>query len=176
MTTAALLTFSLPVLLAAEEARPLSPEEFETRFEAFVALDRDRDAPPGAAVPGGVRLLGAVDDVRGLSPARRRSLRRSLTSKLTDARDDLIARGMRWERGIARRRLPSADRSFAGPLEARNGRRLIGLIQTTIAPDTWDVNGGRSTARYFDLYQVLVIRAPQSVHGEVDDLLGGARP
>ena len=175
MTTAALLTLSLPALLAAEEARPLSPAEFEARFAAFVRLDRDRDVPAAGAVPGGVRLLRSVDAVRGLRPTLRRDMRRALTTKLVDARDDLIRRGMRWERDLARRRLSRRRDSFAGPAEVRNARRLIALIQSVVAPDTWEVNGGPSTASYFELYQALVVRAPQRVHGEVGAALGGLR-
>ena len=181
MTTAALLTLSLPALLAAEDRRPLSPAEFEARFAAFVLLDRDRDVPPEATVPGGVRLLRGVDGVRGLRNAQRRDMRRSLAAKLIRTRDDLIRRGLRWERNAARhargrpaKRYPDGT-TYAGPAEQRNARRLIALIQSVVAPDTWDVNGGPSSASYFDLYQALVIRAPQSVHGEVGEALGGLR-
>ena len=175
MTTAALLTLSLPALLAAEEARPLSAGEFHARFDAFLALHRDREAPPAALVPGGVRLLRSVDAVRGLPDSRRRDLRRALTSKLVRTRDDLIRQGMRWERDLRRRRVARPGDSLAGPAEMRNARRLIDLIQSVVAPDTWDVNGGPSTASYFGLYQILVIRAPQRVHGEVGEALGGLR-
>ncbi|MFH5803484.1 hypothetical protein [Alienimonas sp. DA493] len=180
MTTAALLTLSLPALLAAEDARPLSPEEFRARFDAFVQLDRNPDLPAAATVPGGVRLLRSVDSVRGLRNSQRRDLQRSLTYKLTETRDDLIRKGLRWERDLKRGRVSTANRrrgrqTLAGPAEMRNARRLIDLIQSTVAPDAWDVNGGPSSASYFDLYQVLVIRAPQRVHGEVDGALGGLR-
>ncbi len=180
MTTAALLTLSLPVLLAAEDARPLGPAEFNARFKAFVLLHRDRSLPPAATAPSGVRLLRSVGSVRGLRTDRRRNLRRSLAYKLTETRDDLIRQGLRWEKDWQRGRLSTAARrrgqtTLAGPAEMRNARRLIDLIQSVIAPDTWDVNGGPSTASYFELYQVLVIRAPQRVHGEVGGALGGLR-
>ena len=37
------------------------------------------------------------------------------------------------------------------------------------------MNGGPSNATYYELYQALVIKAPQSVHGEVGAALGGLR-
>ncbi|NNJ27846.1 hypothetical protein [Alienimonas chondri] len=180
MTTFALLACSLPALLAAEEARPLSPAEFDARFAAFVRMHRDHDLPPAATVPGGVQLLRSVDGVRGLRDGRRRDMRRSLTYKLSETRDDLIRQGLRWEKDLKRGRVSTASRrrgreTLAGPAEMRNARRLIDLIQSVVAPDVWDVNGGLATASYFDLYQVLVIRAPQSVHGEVNGALGGLR-
>lgn len=184
MTAAALLTLSLPALLAAEDARPLSAAEFDARFRAFVllhrALDRDPDVTADAVVPAGVRLLRGVDGVRGLRNGDRRDMKRSLAYKLTDTRDDLIREGLRWEKDLRRGRLSTSSRlrgrtSLAGPAEVRNAKRLIALIQSVVAPDVWDVNGGVASASYFDLYQVLVIRAPQRVHGEVGGALGGLR-
>ena len=60
-------------------------------------------------------------------------------------------------------------------MEQRNARRLIDLIQSVVAPDSWEPNGGPGTIRYFDLYQALVVRAPQSVHDELGGALRGLR-
>ncbi|MEM9701163.1 MAG: hypothetical protein AAF907_01815 [Planctomycetota bacterium] len=180
MISFALLTVSLPALLAAEDVRPLSPAEFQDRFDAFVLLRRDRDLPASATVPAGVRLLRSVDEVRGLRDDRRRAMRRSLLSKLTETRDDLIRQGMRWERDRRRGRLSAASRrrgdtSLAGGGQLQNARQLINLIQSVIAPETWDVNGGPSTISYFEMYQIMVVRAPQQVQEEIGGLLGGLR-
>lgn len=59
--------------------------------------------------------------------------------------------------------------------EAGNADALIELIQATIAPQQWDVNGGESTIRYFAPKQVLVIRAPSRVHSSVGNVLGNLR-
>ncbi len=55
--------------------------------------------------------------------------------------------------------------------KTRNERaaELIDMIQATIEPDTWDVNGGRAAIRFFN--GSLVVTAPRSVH----EALGGAR-
>ena len=37
------------------------------------------------------------------------------------------------------------------------GLSLVELIQTTIAPETWDVNGGKGTIRFFGPLDVLVV-------------------
>ena len=177
----AALALALPLALAVEDARPLSRTEFDARLAGFVAL---ANAPgrvdPRAVVSGGVRLHGAVDGLRRGGTFRGRT-KRLIVGKLVPLRDRLIRRGMTWERDrrqLARGRVPRRRRpgeSFAGPLEQRTARRLIDLIQSVVAPDSWDVNGGNGTIRYYDLYKVLVVRAPQSVHGEVGDLLGGLR-
>jgi len=52
------------------------------------------------------------------------------------------------------------------------GPKLVELIQQTIAPDSWDVNGGPGTIMYFSPLRVLVVRQT----GEVHDHLGGLLP
>lgn len=51
------------------------------------------------------------------------------------------------------------------------GWQLVDLIQRTIAPDTWDVNGGKGSAYYYRPLNVLVIRQTQAVHGEIGDVM-----
>jgi len=53
----------------------------------------------------------------------------------------------------------------AGPRAAAEGPRefgpdLIELIQRTISPEVWDVNGGNSSMVYYAPLRVLVVRAP----------------
>lgn len=50
-----------------------------------------------------------------------------------------------------------------------NGEQLVELIQQTIAPATWDVNGGAGSIYYWRPGHALVIRN----HGEVHDRVGG---
>jgi len=45
------------------------------------------------------------------------------------------------------------------------------LIQRTIAPSTWDINGGPGTIYYWSPGRALVIRQTSEVHGEVADVL-----
>ena len=179
--TAFLLIASAPAVLAAEDARPLSAAEFTARYRAFRALDRDPATPAAAVVPGGVRLLRAAGGVRGLPGGHRRAAARALSAALADRHGELGVRGRRWADNLAamragRRPRPLPDGStLAGPREIREALKLIHLIQTTIAPDTWDVNGGPSNITYFDLYQALVVKAPQRVHGEIGGALEGLR-
>jgi hypothetical protein len=57
----------------------------------------------------------------------------------------------------------------------QNAQELVDLIQTTIAPHTWDVNGGHGVIRYFAPAQVLVIRQSGGVHGQVGQALQNLR-
>jgi hypothetical protein len=56
-----------------------------------------------------------------------------------------------------------------------NAQELIDLIQNTIAPASWDVNGGLGTIMYFAPAQVLVIRQTSDIHGQVGQAIGGLR-
>jgi hypothetical protein len=51
------------------------------------------------------------------------------------------------------------------------GPQLVDLIQQTIAPQSWDVNGGLGTAYYWRPGRALVIRQTGGVHDQLADLL-----
>jgi hypothetical protein len=55
------------------------------------------------------------------------------------------------------------------------GPDLVELIQATISPATWDINGGNGSIVYFAPLRVLVVSAPGTVHGEVGEVLGQLR-
>ena len=55
------------------------------------------------------------------------------------------------------------------------GQQLIDLIQRTIQPDSWDVNGGQGTIFYYRPLMALVVRATSEVHRNVAGLLQAMR-
>jgi hypothetical protein len=56
-----------------------------------------------------------------------------------------------------------------------HGRELVELIERTINPAFWDVNGGPGTIVYYRPLMCLVVRATTEVHGNVGGVLGGLR-
>lgn len=70
---------------------------------------------------------------------------------------------------------PGGGGSSWDAMTAQNAQELIELIQNTIAPHTWDVNGGHGVIRYFAPGQVLVIRQSGGVHGQVGDAIQNLR-
>ena len=54
---------------------------------------------------------------------------------------------------------------------ADNGQILVDLIQNTIAPKSWDVNGGNGSIYYWQQQHAIVVRATGDVHGEISDAL-----
>jgi hypothetical protein len=55
------------------------------------------------------------------------------------------------------------------------GQQLAELIQATIAPGSWDVNGGTGSIYYWQPGRALVIRASGDVHDDVGDALDQLR-
>ncbi len=55
------------------------------------------------------------------------------------------------------------------------GPELVDIIQQTISPATWDINGGNGSVVYFAPLRVIVVSAPATVHGQVGDVLGQLR-
>jgi hypothetical protein len=62
-----------------------------------------------------------------------------------------------------------------GARRADFGDDLVELIEKTIAPTKWDVNGGPFTIVYYAPLHALVVRASSEFHGRVGGLLGGLR-
>ncbi|MFO0868316.1 MAG: hypothetical protein U0935_05160 [Pirellulales bacterium] len=56
-----------------------------------------------------------------------------------------------------------------------NGPALVDLIQRTIHPDFWDVQGGPGTIVYFSPLRCLVVRATDEVQQDVGGLVRGLR-
>ncbi len=55
------------------------------------------------------------------------------------------------------------------------GQHLVELIQKTIAPSTWDVNGGLGTVYYWRPGRALVVRQTGEVHEQTGAVLGQLR-
>jgi hypothetical protein len=55
------------------------------------------------------------------------------------------------------------------------GPELVDLIQQTISPATWNINGGNGAVVYFTPLRAIVVSAPADVHEQIDDVLGQLR-
>ncbi len=70
---------------------------------------------------------------------------------------------------------PQTAHRGGAAVAAAQGAALVELIERTISPDIWDVNGGPATVVYFAPRHALVVRAPSEIHDRVDGLLRGLR-
>ena len=56
-----------------------------------------------------------------------------------------------------------------------NGQALVGVIQDTIAPDSWDIRGGPGSIIFYAPMRALVVRQTGEQHEAMDDLLNALR-
>ena len=52
-----------------------------------------------------------------------------------------------------------------------NGEALVDLIEKTISPESWDINGGPGSIVYYGNFRALVVRQSEEGHGDVGNLL-----
>lgn len=64
---------------------------------------------------------------------------------------------------------------FGGAAQSDLGQSLVDLIQRTIRPEFWDVNGGPGTILYYEAWHCLVVRATSEVHTQLGGLTGQLR-
>ena len=129
-------------------------------------------ADPAVVVPALVRLDEDLRRTRTLSFSERHRKHRSIQGRLRD----VLPRLQRQQREFSRARLgrrprPSAGGLLAGPADERMAGELISLIQDTIAPESWDVRGGKGTIRYYPNFHVLVVRNTAEVHRQIGGTL-----
>ena len=55
------------------------------------------------------------------------------------------------------------------------GQDLVELIERTIQPDFWEVNGGPGSIYYFRSLHALVVRATGEVHEKIGGAVGALR-
>jgi hypothetical protein len=98
------------------------------------------------------------------------SLQRRVSGRLARAGRALAGEPARSEAASAR----SAAAAEAGPTAGgrqAEAQKLIDLIQATVRPEAWDVNGGRGSIVYFANGHGLVVLAPEDAHDELVGLL-----
>lgn len=124
---------------------------------------------PRVVVPQLVRLERAIRKARTIAPSEKRRMRSAIKVRL----EDQLKRLRRDLRSFAnaRRRTARPTRRLAGPVDEAAARGLIALIQNTVAPASWDTNGGQGTIRYFSPLKVLVIRNTDEVHRQIGGTL-----
>ena len=73
--------------------------------------------------------------------------------------------------GLGRGMMGGGPFGGAGQSADDHGPELVELIQQTVAPQTWDVNGGLGTVYYWRPGRALVIRQTGDVHDQIGGLL-----
>ncbi len=182
---------------AAQIERTAPPRSGREQKEAVeTALRRwakvaDKDADAAAC-----EFLALYHDLQSdskLPVAQREELRRKVRGRLAQLAQKISRRLARQTRDAARAGPASVSRTkdlagvlgqqagaAAGPAAGAGGAanadddygpELVDLIQKTIAPTTWDVNGGPGVIYYWRNQRALVITAGDDVHDDVADVL-----
>ncbi len=180
------IAWMLAVVLAAEPAdgpieapvpapQVLSADELRSAYSNALQISARKAKPDAfAVVPVVIDLYKQLGVDKTLSHAERSRMRRGLKTRLESFRDRVLREALAQRRHQQRAAL-RADRAgrkarrgeLAGGGEIARAAQLIELIQNTIAPDSWDVNGGNGTIRYFSLLKVLVVRQTGETHHQV---------
>jgi hypothetical protein len=175
---------------------PRSGRELEQAAHAALrhwARPTDRDAEV-AAREFLVLYKELKDDTR-LPAAQREELRGKIRGRLAQLSQLLARRDARQTRlaknqapavptigkplGVLAQQAPAGGMGGVGggmgggPAQADDdyGPSLVELIQTTIAPTTWDVNGGPGSIYYWRQQRALVVRAGDDVQDEIGGVL-----
>lgn len=193
----AVLFACLVAVTDAQEPKNAQPTKSQIRDQASALLKLEAIAKSESTRLGTtlelVALAGQIraDERFTTSPLLKKTLRR-ITARLRTIKKRTIARSRRGEKNPATISIepkvlaqlnaavnamprPNPNRANVAAVPVDFGPDLVALIQATIAPSSWDVNGGYSTVQYWRPGMALVVRAPQGVHSQVSPLLGQLR-
>lgn len=100
-----------------------------------------------------------------------------LRARLIDLRDEFkrrVASQKKSKKGTSANASGSQAAAGGGAV-ADNAADLIAVIESTIAPESWESSGGPGVIRYYSAVHALVVRASSDVHGELSGLVDGLR-
>jgi hypothetical protein len=167
---------SSPIIVDAKDY-----SDFVTKALAREAVEARADAYSQARLEATGELCRLFDETlhrADLAESEQRRLLVALAVRLAHSKTDLDRR-LAW---LARQAKSPVAANQARPASAAgggavadHGKELVELIQKTIAPDTWDVNGGNGVIVYYAPLKVLVVSQTDDVHGFVGGLMGALR-
>jgi hypothetical protein len=152
--------------------QPLDRDATREWYRELAAKTTKRSRMPvEQAVPQLVALHESISGVEGLSAVEKQRMKVTLRGRIE------------WYGHRLRKEVAEGERALRREDETANGggaslagaRSLIDLIQRTVNPPIWDVNGGPAGIGYFAPVQALVVRAPGEVHRQLGGTLNGLR-
>ncbi len=167
----------------AEKSSPPKWEDVQKAYlEALQSSARRARPKPPKVVPALAEVYRDLEKVDGISHAERSRRRGVVKARLEELRDKLIRellrnkkladrRKRRRQREPSKKPVDEKAAMLAGGGAGAQAIQLIDLIQNTIEPDSWQVNGGKGSIYYFDQLKVLVIRQTGEVHHQIGGVL-----
>jgi hypothetical protein len=168
------------------EAPKLAPQQ--VRDAVSLVLEREATAKTPAERAAAIRDLSklyvAICRDTDLARDQRLKLKAKVYSRLVSIKEDLEWNIKRHQED-PKAELPmypvgeslseQTPQPQGGGAVTDYGETLVELIQATISPASWDVNGGPASIVYYPNLKVLVVRASGDVHGHVGGLFDGLR-
>ncbi len=151
------------------------------RYLELLRDSADKARPDlSAVVPELIDFAATLRPQTGVAFADVDRMRNGLRVRLEHLRHRLVLEKMRIEAETKRAARSAASRGrpidvatgAGGGLTAARAQELIDLITNTVAPESWDVNGGNGRIMFYSPLNVLVIRATGEVHEQVGGTLG----
>lgn len=157
-----------------------------TRREIAAALNSAFPAAAGrrAQAKRFLSLYTAAGELPAAEQARLKVRLRSRLARLASViqQDVLEARRAQAAQSASTAKTPSVGDTqlktagrAGGAAVQDEGQSLVDLIQATIAPETWDVNGGSGVIRYWPAWHALVVRQTDEVHEQIGGIVHGVR-
>jgi hypothetical protein len=118
------------------------------------------------------RLITVHDHIqRQLTDAKNSAKHRKVAAATALPKQHVVAQQLPPGAGPANQAAGAAGaRTVATPTDF--GPELVELIEATISPETWNINGGNSAIVYYSPLHVLVVSAPGEIHAQVGDAIG----
>jgi hypothetical protein len=151
----------------------------------LVELYREMATHPERATSDSLKQLGMQVESR-LRTVREKIQRTASAQHRLAKKSDSPRKFARSPRVLAQQAAPPAAGQGAAanpaaanpPTSAQSadfGLELVELIQATVSPATWDINGGPGAIVYYSPLRVLVVNAPSDVHEKVGGAVGQLR-
>jgi hypothetical protein len=149
-------------------------------IEALRRSGRNGDAEPRKIVPVLAALYVEIGRCEAMPKAERRRLQSRLAIRMNVIRGELV-RQLESGRAAPQTRPSPRSRPAEGTSETQlagggsDAIELVDLIQNTIAPESWQREGGPGTIYIYRPLNALVIRQTGEVHHQIGGLLGALR-
>ena len=164
MTPATTVVLNSQRLFSAREARPRALIRAAYK-RALRNANKLNKPDPLKVTPELLALYWELNPPKSMPPTERGRMRRALRGRLEIMRGKLVR--MRNQERLRNRRSRKPASAPGGGVAAR-ANQLIDLIQNTIAPESWAINGGLGTISFYGspLY-VLVVRNTSEIHRQL---------
>jgi hypothetical protein len=186
-----------PSAAAKQPAQPVLRTGKELEAAVHAALRRwvkPSDADAGSAAREFLRIYYELAQDKQLGAVTREELRNKVRNRLAQLADQIrkrIARETRLAKAKGPKKLetpadktellaqlggaggqPAAGAGGQGQFNVPdNGQELVDLIQSVIAPSSWDINGGPGSIYYWRPFHALVVRQTGEVHEQIGGTL-----